>query len=90
MGKLIYSAIMSLDGYVADENGNFDWAAPDEEVHFLHQPARVVGWHLSLRAKDLKKVQKKQNFLDALSNSGPAVRLCSEDGATGRPKTVTR
>ena len=33
MAKLIYSSIMSLDGYVADEQGNFDWAAPDEEVH---------------------------------------------------------
>jgi dihydrofolate reductase len=33
MAKLIYSAITSLDGYVADEGGNFDWAAPDEEVH---------------------------------------------------------
>ncbi len=33
MAKLIYSVIMSLDGYVADEAGNFDWAAPDEEVH---------------------------------------------------------
>jgi dihydrofolate reductase len=33
MAKLIYSAIASLDGYVADEHGNFDWAAPDEEVH---------------------------------------------------------
>ena len=33
MARLIYSAIASLDGYIADENGNFDWAAPDEEVH---------------------------------------------------------
>ena len=33
MAKLIYSAIASLDGYVADEDGNFDWAEPDEEVH---------------------------------------------------------
>ena len=33
MGRLIYSAIASLDGYVADEQGNFDWSAPDEEVH---------------------------------------------------------
>ena len=33
MAKLIYSAIASLDGYVADEQGNFEWAAPDEEVH---------------------------------------------------------
>src|ERR1700682_616041 len=35
MAKLIYSAITSLDGYVADEDGNFDWAAPDEEVHIF-------------------------------------------------------
>ncbi len=33
MAKLICSAIMSLDGYVDDKVGNFDWAAPDEEVH---------------------------------------------------------
>ena len=33
MAKLIYSAITSLDGYVADKEGNFGWAAPDEEVH---------------------------------------------------------
>ena len=32
MAKLIYSAIASLDGYVEDEDGRFDWAAPDEEV----------------------------------------------------------
>lgn len=35
MGKLIYSITTSLDGYVADTNGNFDWAMPSEEVH-LH------------------------------------------------------
>ena len=33
MARLIYTAITSLDGYVADKAGNFDWAAPDEEVH---------------------------------------------------------
>jgi carbon monoxide dehydrogenase subunit G len=33
MAKLIYSAITSLDGYVADAEGKFDWSAPDEEVH---------------------------------------------------------
>jgi len=35
MAKLIYSAITSLDGYVADKDGSFDWAEPDEEVHSL-------------------------------------------------------
>jgi hypothetical protein len=33
MAKLIYSFLVSLDGYVADEDGKFDWAMPDEEVH---------------------------------------------------------
>jgi dihydrofolate reductase len=47
MAKLIYSAIMSLDGYVADEDGNFDWAAPNEEVHaFVNDLERSVGTYL--------------------------------------------
>ena len=44
MAKLIYSAIMSLDGYIADEHGNFDWAEPDEEVlAFINNLERLVG-----------------------------------------------
>ena len=47
MAKLIYSAITSLDGYVADEHGNFDWSAPDEEVHaFVNDLERPVGTYL--------------------------------------------
>jgi dihydrofolate reductase len=47
MAKLIYSALTSLDGYVADESGNFDWAAPDEEVHrFVNELERGIGTHL--------------------------------------------
>lgn len=47
MAKLIYSAITSLDGYVADEEGNFDWSEPDEEVHtFLNDLERPVGTYL--------------------------------------------
>jgi dihydrofolate reductase len=45
--KLIYSTIASLDGYVADAGGNFDWAAPDEEVHgFVNDLERAVGTYL--------------------------------------------
>ena len=47
MAKLIYSAIASLDGYVADEDGNFDWAVPDEEVHtFINDLQRPIGTYL--------------------------------------------
>jgi dihydrofolate reductase len=47
VATLIYSAISSLDGYVADESGNFEWAAPDEEVHaFLNDLERPVGTYL--------------------------------------------
>jgi dihydrofolate reductase len=47
MAKLIYSAIASLDGYVADEEGKFGWAEPDEEVHaFVNDLSRPVGTFL--------------------------------------------
>jgi dihydrofolate reductase len=47
MAKLYYSALASLDGYVADEDGKFDWAEPDEEVHtFINDLYRPVGTYL--------------------------------------------
>jgi dihydrofolate reductase len=47
MAKLIYSAITSLDGYVEDEEGKFDWAAPDDEVHaFVNDVERPIGIYL--------------------------------------------
>ena len=47
MAKLIYAAISSLDGYVADAEGNFDWSAPDDEVHrFVNELERPIGTYL--------------------------------------------
>ena len=47
MAQLIYSAIMSIDGYTADRDGNFNWSAPDEEVHaFINDMERDVGTYL--------------------------------------------
>ena len=47
MAKLIYPAITSLDGYVADADGNFDWSQPDEEVHsFVNDLERPIGTYL--------------------------------------------
>ena len=50
MAKLIYSVITSLDDYVADEDGNFDWGEPDEEVHtFVNDLERPIGTYLYRR-----------------------------------------
>jgi dihydrofolate reductase len=47
MAKLIYAAIASLDGYVEDEEGRFDWAMPDDEVYaFVNDLERPIGTHL--------------------------------------------
>ena len=47
MARLIYSAIMSLDGYTADADGRFEWAAPDEEVFaFVNELEQPVGTYL--------------------------------------------
>ena len=47
MARLIYSAIASLDGYIADESGTWDWCVPDEEVHAaVNDSSRRTGTHL--------------------------------------------
>ncbi len=47
MAKLIYAAIASLDGYIADERGMFRWAVPDADVHaFINDQQRSVGTYL--------------------------------------------
>ena len=47
MAKLIYTAITSLDGYIADPEGKFDWAVPSDEEHaFVNDLERPVGTYL--------------------------------------------
>jgi dihydrofolate reductase len=47
MAKLTYLGLISLDGYLADADGNFDWAAPDADVHrFVNDLVRPVGTYL--------------------------------------------
>ena len=47
MANLIYAALTSLDGYIEDDEGSFEWAAPDEEVHaFVNDLERPIGTYL--------------------------------------------
>ncbi len=47
MAKLIYSSLMSLDGYIEDSTGSFEWAAPDEQVHeFVNELSASIGTFL--------------------------------------------
>lgn len=47
MGKLIYAANISLDGFLEDETGSFDWSVPDAEVHaFWNEHERHIGTSL--------------------------------------------
>jgi dihydrofolate reductase len=47
VARIIYNAIMSLDGYTVDADGSFDWAAPDDEVHaFVNDLIRPVATYL--------------------------------------------
>jgi len=53
VARLVYSMLASPDGYVADEGGDFSWAAPDEEVHvFLNDLERSAGTYLCGRRMD--------------------------------------
>lgn len=73
MARLFYSAIMSLDGYVADEDGTFDWAAPDEEVHrFVNDLERPVGTYLYGRR--MYEVMVAWETMDTLADQSPAAR----------------
>jgi hypothetical protein len=55
MARLVYSVIASLDGYVADEKGNFDWAEPDEEVHTFG------GFRVGLRADGVTATEDRRS-----------------------------
>ena len=77
MARLIYSAIASLDGYVADEDGNFDWAAPDEEVHaFVNGLERPVGTYLYGRR--MYEVMLAWETMDRSDDQAPVMRDFAE------------
>ena len=70
MGKLIYAITTSLDGYVADVQGNFDWAMPSEEVHFaFNDIMRSVG--TSLLGRSMYEVMKIWDEIPTEGVGGP-------------------
>jgi len=72
VAQLIYSAITSLDGYVADQDGNFDWGKPDEEVHaFVNDLERPVGTYLYGRR--MYEVMVYWETAHTLADPSPAV-----------------
>jgi dihydrofolate reductase len=76
MAKLIYSAIVSLDEYVADEEGKFDWAAPDDDVHgFVNDLERRIGTYLYGR-----RVYETMVFWETVS-TGPDQSAATRDYA---------
>jgi dihydrofolate reductase len=77
IAKLIYSALASLDGYVADEMGNFDWAAPDEELHrFVNELERPIGTYLYGRR--LYETMVYWESLEGLEDQPPYIRDYAE------------
>jgi len=77
MAKLTYSAITSLDGYVADEEGNFDWAEPDEDVHtFSNDLERPVGTYLYGRR--MYEVMVAWETMHTLANQPPFMQDSAE------------
>ena len=70
MGKLIYLITTTIDGYVADENGNFDWAVPSEEVHaFVNDVLGNVG--TILMGRKLYETMQIWDDIPTEGTSGP-------------------
>ena len=69
MAKLIYSAIASLDGYICDEDGDFDWAEPDDELHaYVNDLERPVGTYLYGR-----RMYEVMSYWETAPTTGDAV-----------------
>lgn len=72
MAKLIYAALTSLDGYIADEAGTFDWAVPDEEVHaFINELERPICTYLY--GRKMYETMAAWETPDTIPNRTPAM-----------------
>ena len=86
MAKLIYSAIASLDGYIEDEHGKFDWAAPDAEVHhFVNDMERPIGTYLYGR-----RMYETMVYWETARSERPADAATTRRSGRPRTKSSTR
>jgi dihydrofolate reductase len=86
MGQLVYVGIGSLDGFVADADGDFAWSAPDEEVHaYLNERDRDVV--LELYGRRLYEVMKVWETYGTEDGASQVERVYGEQWR-GRPKVV--
>lgn len=77
MGKLIYAANISLDGYLEDETGSLDWSVPDEEVHaFWNEHESHIG--TSLYGRRMYETMRVWEDDDWLADEPPVVREYAE------------
>lgn len=77
MGKLIYAANASLDGYLEDETGAFDWSVPDEAVHaFWNEHERGIG--TSLYGRRMYETMRVWEDDDWLADEPPVVTEYAE------------
>jgi dihydrofolate reductase len=77
VARLIYSAITSLDGYIEDAEGGFDWGVPDEETHgFINDLERPVGTYLYGRR--MYEVMSGWETDATLAERAPAMRDFAE------------
>jgi len=73
MGKLIYAANISLDGFLEDETGSLDWAVPDEDVHaFWNEQQRRIS--TSLYGRRMYETMRVWESDDWLTGQPPVVR----------------
>jgi dihydrofolate reductase len=80
VSKLIYSALMSLDGYLEDAGGSFDWAAPDDEVHaFVNDLERPIVTYLYGR-----RMYETMAYWESPANTADQSAAAQEYGAIWR------
>ena len=82
MARLIYSALMSLDGYIADAAGRFEWAAPDKVVYSTTLQAPDTARTRVERDFDPEQVRKLKEAADRDLTVGGA-RLAAQAIAAG-------